>query len=382
MNRRTRAIINRILLGIVIIVILFFVIKGIVGLRRDKNPKSHPNQPAQTVTQTEPAPKYPPLDIAAYNKKLLAITNFKPAYTHKTPQPKPGSPAVVPIPFIGPMNAPGIDHKWPVRTAYPIGGAILPFSRIVAFYGNLYSKQMGILGQYPSDVMLAKLKSVESEWQTADPSTPVVPALDYVTVAAQGDAGSDGMYRSRMPDSQIQKIISMAHSANAIIILDVQVGKSTVQQEIPLLEKYLQMPDVHLAIDPEFSMKGGQKPGTVVGSFDATDINYVSNYLANLVTTYNLPPKILIVHRFTQNMVTNYQNIQTLPQVQFVMDMDGWGAPSGKISTYGNFIEPQPVQFTGFKLFYKNDLIKAPHVMLTPEQVLQLTPQPSFIQYQ
>ena len=42
--------------------------------------------------------------------------------------------------------------KWPVKTEYPLPGAILPFKRIIAFYGNLYSKQMGIRRYQSSDV--------------------------------------------------------------------------------------------------------------------------------------------------------------------------------------------------------------------------------------
>src|SRR4051812_45325851 len=39
--------------------------------------------------------------------------------------------------------------KWPVKAPYPLPDAVLPFHRIVAFYGNLYSKRMGILGELP-----------------------------------------------------------------------------------------------------------------------------------------------------------------------------------------------------------------------------------------
>src|SRR6185369_8181458 len=109
------------------------------------------------------------------------------------------------------------------------------------------------------------------------------------------------------PSSEIDKVINMAAKINAIVFLDVQVGFSTVQAEIPLLEKYLKMPQVHLAIDPEFSMKSGIRPGKIVGTFDAEDINYASNYLANIVKENNLTPKILMVHRYTQKMVTNYK---------------------------------------------------------------------------
>jgi len=149
-----------------------------------------------------------------------------------------------------------------------------------------------------------------------------------------------------------------------------------------LLEKYIEMPQVHIGIDPEFSMKDGTLPGRKIGTFDAADINYVSDYLANVVRKYNLPPKIFIVHRFTRKMVTNYKNIKLHKEVQFVMNMDGWGEPDLKTGTYRNFIYPEPVQFTGFKLFYKNDIKKAPHHMLTPQEVLKYKPYPIYIQYQ
>jgi hypothetical protein len=63
---------------------------------------------------------------------------------------------------------------------------------------------------------------------------------------------------------------------------------------------------------------------------------------------------VLIVHRFTQGMVTNYKKIKTVPEVQVVMDMDGFGSKVLKRSTYKTYIFREPVQFTGFKLL-QND---------------------------
>lgn len=271
---------------------------------------------------------------------------------------------------------------WPVKTVYPNVGALLPFNRIVAYYGNFYSTGMGVLGQYPPDQVLAMLASTTAKWAAADPTTPVLPAIQYIAVVAQASPGADGKYILRMPDDQIDHALDMANQAHGILILDVQVGESTLQHELPLLEKYLQMPQVHLAIDPEFSMKYGNPPGTVIGTFDASDINYAAQYLASLVDEYHLPPKVLIVHRFTEDMVTNYKKIQPLPEVQIVMDMDGWGSQAKKINTYQRVIEAEPVQFTGIKLFYKNDLKPPSTGMLTTSQVLGLTPAPIYIQYQ
>ncbi len=103
-----------------------------------------------------------------------------------------------------------------------------------------------------------------------------------------------------MPFKELDKVVDMAKEINALVFIDIQVGKSTIQQELPEFEKYLKMPNVHVGIDPEFSMKSGHAPGKVVGAYDAADINYVSDYLAKIVKENNLPPKVFVVHRFTQ----------------------------------------------------------------------------------
>lgn len=271
---------------------------------------------------------------------------------------------------------------WPAKTAYPNVGAILPFKRIVAYYGNFYSKGMGVLGEYPTDEMLMMLASTTAQWTAADPTTPAVPAIHYIAVVAQHSAGKDGKYILRMSDDQIEHALDLANRIQGLVFLDIQVGKSTLQYELPMLEKYLKMPQVHLAIDPEFSMKYGNSPGTVIGTFDAADINYAAEYLATLVRNNYLPPKIFVVHRFTKNMVTNYTQIQPLPEVQIVMDMDGFGPKEMKRETYTKVIYEEPVQFTGIKLFYKNDTRPPFTDLLTPEEVLNLTPAPIYIQYQ
>jgi hypothetical protein len=272
--------------------------------------------------------------------------------------------------------------KWPAKAPYPLPGAILPYYRIVAFYGNLYSKRMGILGEIPKDSMLKKLQQEIAKWKAADSSLPIKPALHYISVSAQGAPGKDNMHRMRMPFHQIDTIINWANEINGLVFLDIQVGHSSVKEEVPQLEKYLKMPQVHLGIDPEFSLKNGEVPGTKIGTFNAGDIKDAIDFLAALVKKNNLPPKILIVHRFTQGMVTDYTQIKKVPEVQIVMDMDGWGDRILKRSTYLRYIYNEPVQFTGFKLFYKNDLKKGDHVMFTPEELLKFIPKPIYIQYQ
>ena len=337
----------------------------------------------------------PTLNKQDYNERMLALAHFSTAtdtviYDNAASAAAAADAAAalasstpVALPIATASTTVSVQgDAWPVATVYPEVGAILPFSRIVAYYGNYYSKGMGVLGEYPEDQLLAMLASTTAKWAAADPTTPVIPAIQYIAVVAQASAGKEGKYILRMPDDQIEHAIDMANKIHGLVFLDVQVGKSTVEYEIPQLEKYLKMRNVHLAIDPEFSMKFGDAPGRVIGTFDAVDINYTAEYLAGLVRDNHLPPKILVVHRFTEDMVTNYQKIRPLPEVQVVMDMDGWGSQAKKKNTYMRVIQSEPVQFTGLKLFYKNDIKPPSTGLLTTKEVLDLTPAPIYIQYQ
>jgi hypothetical protein len=371
----------------IFVFILFFVFPEFFGSISYKKIDQKENVFAQEEKQKELAvPAFPPLDTVAYDKKVKELANNPPDpivfETVKTVTKDKNGKSITKITKVPVSPQPVKTHFWPVKVVYPNPGAILPFKRIVAYYGNLYSTKMGVLGQYSPDEMLQKLDAEVKKWEVADPNTPVVPALHYIAVVAQGFPGSDGKYRARMPDSEIDKVLAIAAKMNAIIFLDIQVGFSNLQTEAPYFEKYLKLPNVHLGVDPEFSMKSGIRPGKIVGTLDAVDINFTANYLAKIVKENNLPPKILVVHRYTQKMVTNYKEIKPLPEVQIVMDMDGWGGMARKIGTYKSFIYPEPVQFTGFKLFYKNDVLGAGTTLMTPADLLKLNPRPIYIQYQ
>jgi len=263
-------------------------------------------------------------------------------------------------------------------------GALLPGHRIVAFYGNIRSKGMGILGREPKQQMMRKFDGVIKEWQAADPSRPVMPAFHSVTITAQGAPGADGKWRLMNSKSTIEETRQWAREKNAILFLDVQVGWSDLEHELPKLTEYLKDPMVHLGIDPEFALGTMRvRPNKKIGTYDAKDVNYAINFLSRIVSENHLPPKILMVHRFTRKMVTNVKNIKLDPRVQVVMDMDGWGDPVLKKDSYKAYIEKEPVQFTGFKLFYEYDIKPKPHHMMTPKEVLtELNPVPLYIQYQ
>ncbi|HTP64810.1 MAG TPA: hypothetical protein VMJ66_05420, partial [Geobacteraceae bacterium] len=211
---------------------------------------------------------------------------------------------------------------WPVKCPPPLPGSVLPEHRIVAYYGNPLSKKMGALGEFPKDDMLRRLKMEAAKWEKADPCHPVQPALHLIAVVAQGVPGKAGKYRMILPDNIIDQVYGWARESHAIMFIDIQTGHDNIRTVLPRFEWLLKNPDVHLGMDPEFNLiKSGKIPGTKIGTYDASDINYASGFLRDLVKKYNLPPKVFIVHRFTRNGVTNARKIALHPEVQMVMNM-------------------------------------------------------------
>jgi hypothetical protein len=369
----------------IIWIIIFILIAGFIAIAfAFDNPETFDRgliSLEETFSKEEEVIEKPKLDIKEYDRLSEYVAN--------NPEPKT---KVITSTSTGPNGEIIIststeiikeDHLYPVESApYPKYGAILPFNRIIAYYGNFYSTRMGILGEFEEDEVLRRLQEELDRWNMADPKVPALPAIHYIASTAQGSPGDEGLYTLRMPDEHIEKAISMAEKIDGIVFLDLQIGLSTIQKEITFIEEHLKLPQVHLAIDPEFSMKTGDKPGTVIGHFTDEDINFVIEYLSNIVRENDLPPKVLVLHRFTQNMIQNYQNIKPTEEVQIVVHMDGWGSPARKFNTYDYIVAPEPIQFTGFKIFYGNDLKEEPHRLVTPQELLELQPNPIYIQYQ
>lgn len=369
-------------------------------------PTVYERDPASSATTTTPTtttqvlpsnqqpaePAWPlPLDRERYDELLLELVDYEEpepyeriietdATTGTTTTELVTPPS--PLRYHDDSNVTVEEKRWPPKNPYPHGGALLPFNRIIAYYGNFYSTRMGILGEFERDEVLRRLASTSATWEAADPDTPVIPAIHHIAMVAQGSAGADGMWRNVMPDEHIELGYDMAKEIDGVLFLDLQVGLSTLQRELPQFRKFFERPEVHLGIDPEFSMKSGDAPGTVIGTYDAADINFAIEWLSEIVREHKLPPKVLVVHRFTQNMVTNYQDIRPTSEVQVVIHMDGWGPRDLKRGTYRAYIEPEPVQFAGLKIFYKNDLKPPSTGIFSPEEALLLHPEPVYVQYQ
>jgi len=87
----------------------------------------------------------------------------------------------------------------------------------------------------------------------------------------------------------------------------VQIGRSTVKEELAPLVKYLQRPTVHLALDPEFALPPGKVPGRVIGRMDAAQVNEASAMLATLASA-------MVVTGFFRYVVLGGEYLLLLPK--------------------------------------------------------------------
>jgi hypothetical protein len=263
------------------------------------------------------------------------------------------------------------------QPAQGVPGALLPKYRILAYYGHPNADTMGILGEYSKDDLFQKLTEQKAAYEAADPSRPVKMAFELIASVGQPDPQNNGSYLLHTDAKTIQEYADFARDHDMILILDMQIGHSTVKDEIAKVSQFLKLPYVHLGLDPEFATSGDVAPGDAIGTIDAADVTDAQNELAAIAAENKIPPKLLVVHRFTENMVTNSDQIEPVNGVQLVIDFDGFGEPDSKTGLYEHIIGLGGAQFAGFKLFYKKD-----DPLLTPAQVIALKPAPDFVVYQ
>jgi hypothetical protein len=280
------------------------------------------------------------------------------------------------VPEFAPAPELTADLSAPVVGA-PADAPLLPDYRIVTFYGHPHDPGMGIVGEHEIDELAGILRDEAANYAAADPARPVIPALEIIATVAQRVPGSDGTYILDTDTETLTEYIDFAAEQGMVVILDLQVGRGTVAAEIEKVRELLARPNVHLAIDPEFAVAEGEIPGEYIGSIDAESITYAQKVLAEIAATHGIPPKMLIVHQFREDMIRGKNQLAPVPGVQLVIDADGYGAPELKTAVYNFLVRDEPVEFSGVKLFYGQDV-----PLMTPQEILALVPAPDVIIYQ
>jgi hypothetical protein len=258
----------------------------------------------------------------------------------------------------------------------PRGGrTVLPDRRVVAFYGAPQDRELGVLGIGSPRQAARKLERQSRPY--ARRGRPVLPAFELIAAIVTSEAGDGGDHSIRQEPATIRRYLRAARAHDMLMLLDIQPGYAPFLQEAQALEDFLKEPDVSLALDPEWSMDPPQLPGQEIGSTDAATINEVSRYLSSIVRRYDLPQKLLVVHRFTGDMIEAEHDLERHPGVALVVNVDGFGDQPNKISKYNEFTRDLRRRFNGFKLFYEEDVN-----LMRPKQVLRLRPQPDLVVYE
>jgi hypothetical protein len=253
--------------------------------------------------------------------------------------------------------------------------------RVVSYYGNPLAAQMGVLGEYPPDEVFNRLRAQADVYQqlSTDGRT-VVPAIHLIYAVAQDRPGAEGVFLLRMDDELVERWIRLTQERGMLLFLDIQFGRSTIDREFPHVAPFLQEPNVHLALDPEFAWGPDEYPLIDIGHIDGAVVNRAQELLQKLVIEHRLPNKVLIVHQFRRDMLTNKASIQPYEHVELVIDADGFGSPSLKLDQWNRVIRDDNVQRAGIKLFYKHDARYGR--LLSEAEVMGLTPMPLVIIYQ
>jgi hypothetical protein len=264
----------------------------------------------------------------------------------------------------------------PRPAALPRGGrTILPDFRVVAHYGAPQDDELGILGIGSPRTAARRLERQAKPY--ARPGRPVLPAFELIAAIVTSEPGDGRDHSMRQDDSTIRRYLRVARAHRMLLVLDIQPGYAPFIQEAKALGRWLREPDVGLALDPEWSMKPPLLPAQEIGSTDAATVNEVSRYLSGIVRRHDLPQKLLVVHRFTADMIENEHDLERNPGVALVVNVDGFGDQPNKISKYREFTRDLRRRFNGFKLFYHEDLN-----LMKPPQVLHLRPQPDLVVYE
>ena len=234
-----------------------------------------------------------------------------------------------------------------------VGADFMRGNQILTYYGNPDSDQLGILGELEPDELVARLKQEATTYDDLNGFRGIQPGLHMVYATAQAHPGDDGLYTRRVDQGTLEQYIDLACENKLFIFLDLQLGRADMEEEIERLLPYLRQTHVHLSLDPEFAMGPDEVPGEDLGHLDASQINRAQQILDDLVQKHNLGDKILIVHQFHDEMITNKEAIEDYRRVRLVIDMDGFGEPATKLAKFQLY--SAGAEYGGIKLFFKLD---------------------------
>ena len=279
--------------------------------------------------------------------------------------------------ILRPLLTVNLVDRFPGLTPAVRQSSLLPGSQIISYYGNPATAAMGILGAADPETIASQLEQQAARYDQLNGPIDVVPALHLVYAVAQRHPTDNGLYLQYADDADVRRYLRVTQERGMLLFLDLQIGRSSAEAELEKILPYLRYPNVHVAIDPEFAVGSNEVPGVDLGSLQGADIDRVQAALQELVEKERLPPKLLIVHQFVDSMVVNGEAIQRYPDVELIVDMDGFGPAAVKRVKYQQYAARSYAAHAAIKLFLEHD----PDLM-SEEDVLSLEPTPVVVIYQ
>jgi hypothetical protein len=263
----------------------------------------------------------------------------------------------------------------------PGGGfQIFPTSqprRYVAFYGHPVATGLGALGEQGPTETLARMQPLLAEY--AADGAQVIPTFEIIaSIASAGP--TDGDYSEEWPPDAFAEWIRVAQENGMYVILDLQPGREDFLTQAKQYEELLKLPNVGLALDPEWRLQPDQVHLRQIGQVNAAEVNTVVDWLSTLVRDNGLPQKMLIVHQFKSTMIVDRETLKSAPELQMIIQMDGQGPIPTKDETYAFLTAgTEDAHWRwGWKNFFDED---SPETA-SPAYTISHTPVPVFVSYQ
>jgi hypothetical protein len=244
----------------------------------------------------------------------------------------------------------------------------------VAYYGTAGTGSLGVLGERSIPEMTQRLRRAARPY--ARPGRPAQIVYELIVTVADGIPGSDGDYSHDIRRNQVQAFITAAHNNKALVVLDVQPGRSNFYDVVRRWRWALEDPWVSIALDPEWRMGPHQVPSREIGHVTSNEVNLVGWWLNNLTRTNNLPDKLFVLHQFKTDMVRDVEDVVDRPLLSEIQHVDGFGSQVDKLAT-NDYVKRNSQFRAGFKLFYDEDTD-----LMTPARVLGIRPRVSYVSYQ
>jgi hypothetical protein len=299
-----------------------------------------------------------------------------------SPDPFPPRPTVGASVTEAPTASPGTatPARGETSAELPRGGReIFPRYRLVGYAGLTGATTLGRLGTGPLDQRVSELERRAADYASG---REILPVLEVIASIVQGSPGRDGRYRIRISDKQIETYLRAAREHKALLLLNIQPGRSEFLPEARSYERWLKLPDVGVALDPEWAMDPGQVPGRAYGHSTGAELDHVASYLSGLVEEYDLPQKVMVYHQVARSVLRAESKLRPHESVVTIKSVDGLGPPGSKIHTY-RYVNKTTPRFVhaGFKLFFTEDRRNHGRLM-TPKEVLALKPRPEYVMFE